>query len=290
MVPETHSADVVGAVPDPERNRPDDFFAIVVGFYAAVVLGPLAVAAAAPVLQDAGALYVALLSCGTVLTVGVAVAARRPRRLPERIGATRYRWSLVAAPIALVPLAYPVFTITTPAIPGEVGLLLVLSAVGGTIVGSILATMATTRHAKAVCAHVETDATWRAGWPTGRRRPTGALAVGLLVVGAVGLAVGFAAEIERAADIGRVLLYLWFVPFIFGQERTYRATPAGLELQAPASRRLFPWESFAGYGLTDDAIVLRRRAWWRLPLYCARPDIEDEGAVLDALARYLDRV
>lgn len=65
--------------------------------------------------------------------------------------------------------------------------------------------------------------------------------------------------------------------------QTFRVTDAGLVVERPLQRRLRPWSAFAGYTLTDDALVVHLTAWWRPDHRCDRADIEDVDAVVTAL-------
>jgi hypothetical protein len=74
-------------------------------------------------------------------------------------------------------------------------------------------------------------------------------------------------------------------------ERTYRATPAGVELRRGSrwfvNRHLLPWSRFQGFSVTGDAIVLHRAAP-HIDVRCCRDDIgTDEDAVIAALEIHL---
>lgn len=70
-----------------------------------------------------------------------------------------------------------------------------------------------------------------------------------------------------------------------GRYRRFTAHESGLGARAGAgyARTLVPWDRFDGYRLTDDAVLLRRAAPWRLPLRCDRADV-DTDAVTAVLA------
>jgi hypothetical protein len=106
--------------------------------------------------------------------------------------------------------------------------------------------------------------------------------------------VSLAVSVPTRLDILRYVANL-VVPFgagvvTVGRARTYTATAAGLEKQMPAARTLYEWDDLEGYTVAEDAIVLYRRAPWRLPIICDRTDIDDEQAVLAVLSRYLPRL
>lgn len=275
------------SVPSPQRT--DVAFALVAGLYASVVLVPLAVPAVD--FPDAGTTYLSVLGGVTAVTVLVSVTVRRTAGVAERLGRPRRRLVPAVLPLVAVGLGATLYTVALGRpLPERAALFGAVSALGGLALGGLLGVMADTRYTKAVMADTETAAAWRAGWPE-RHRRLGTLVGGLLVVvSGLAFVAGAVFEMPLVRYGGQFVLPLGIVLASFGQPRNYRASSAGLELRAPVRRHLYRWEWFDGYMLTEEAIVLHPRAPWRLPLFCAREDIDDPEAVEAALERYLPRL
>ena len=270
-------------------DRPDDLFALVAGLTLALVLGPLATAVAARTLSDPGLSYTFLLAAITVLTVLGTLTVRRVRGLPERIGQSRGRLILgFVGPILVATAALGVSLLGD--LSDTDAVLAVIAGAGSAVGGGLLGMMAHSRYAKAVVAESEQYATWRAGWSVERKGPLKALA-GLGVVGGV---LAFVAALVLHSDLlrlaGQFAVPLGAVVYSVAQPRTYTASAAGLETRLPAARRLHDWDRFEGYVLADDAVVIHQRAPWRLPIICAREELDDEESVVAALARALPRL
>ncbi|WP_302081177.1 hypothetical protein [Salinibaculum rarum] len=270
-------------------ERPDDLFVLVTGLYAASLLAPLATAIAARVVTDSGILYSTLLTVVVLTTVVAAVAVRRIRGLPERLGGAWYRWLPALLAPGLVGLA-GVAVATAGSVSSTDFLLGVVAAIGGFGTGGVLGLMARSRHAKAVVADADQFSTWRAAWSDRRRRPIQALGVVLVGGGIVSLAVSVPTRLDILRYVANLVVPFGAGVVTVGQARTYTATAAGLEKQMPAARTLYEWDDFEGYTVAEDAIVLYRRAPWRLPIVCDRTDIDDEEAVIAALSRHLPRL
>lgn len=267
---------------------PDDLFALVAGLYAAFVTVPYLVLAATPILETAGGQYVGLLAGFTVVIVAGTLVVRRWHGLAQRLGATPTRWLLVVVPLVVggVVVALSVFT---SLLAGRPVLLAVVSAVGGTVGGGVLAMMASTRYARALSETAETIAEWHAGWPSRRRRRYRRFGLAAALVGGVVFLYGLWTVNFGVRFVGQMVVLVWAGTLSLGARREYHATTAGLELRMPANRYVVPWNRFAGFEMTDDAVVLRSRDWWRLPIYLARSDV-DERAVVEALETQLDRL
>lgn len=286
--PQTPSRSASGS-PGPQAfdDPPDDLFALVAGLTAALVVAPFLTALAGRVVADSGVLYPVLLACLLLSTVVGTLLVRRRRGAPERLGATRARWvPALVGPAAVA--AGVVFAVGDPT--GTETVLGTVAAVGGFAGGGILGIMARSRYTKAVVEASEQYATWRAGWSDRRRRPLRALGVLAVVAGIVAFVVGIVAHVDILQTATNVLVPLGAVVFMSGQTRTYSATAAGLEERMPAARTLSEWDRFEGYVVADDAVVVHRRAPWRLPAIFAREDLDDEAAVVDALDRQLPRL
>jgi hypothetical protein len=298
MPPSTDATRTAGVPVDqhtesPARETgPDDVFALVVGIYAAVVVVPLALAWLTGVLSGAGTLYVTALGFGVAVVAGVAVGVRRVPGLAYRLGATRRRWSLLLAPLAVAAVAGATRVAVAPEASREVTAISSLAAAaGGLFLGTVLATMARTRYTKAVEDRVGTDAEWRGAWPPSRRRLTRGVGVLASVAGIGAFGVSIAVSAFPLRPLGQLLLPGGIVLFMFGQNpRTYRATAAGLVRQLPANRELYDWDRFEGFTVAEDAVVVHFRAPWRFPVICDRESLDGEDQVVDALSAHLPRL
>ena len=269
-------------------DQPDLLFALVAGLYVAAMAAPAAVGAASLLTTDGGLLYMALLAAVAVLTMASAVAIRQSRAVPERLGASRATWLLVAVPIGVL-VGYLLASVTDLAagVPATVGLLAFFTTMVAMLLGIALVGMSRTRYVAAVVDEDEVTAEWRAGWPEGARRRLYAVGGVVALVGIVGIGVGIFVENGWVRVAGQFVLIFVIALAPVAQERTYRVTPVGLESRMPVQRCLHGWESFTGYEMTDDALVLRRRGPWRVDVRCALADIEDPEAVRAALDRRL---
>lgn len=295
MPPSREPMPTVGAATD-ERvgppgldDRPDDFFAVVAGLYLALLIAPLVTAAATRAVSDPAILYLVFLGGVVLTTTAAAVAVRRIRGLPVRLGRTRKRW-LPAIVAPAVVAAAGVVLFGTGEYSSVDGLLGIVAAVGGFTIGGILGIMARSRYTSAVTEVAERYATWRAAWSDRRRRPMQLLGVLGVVTGIVAFTVQVVWHHPLLQLLANVLLPIGLAVFTFGRARTYHATSAGLEQQTPVARALSEWDQFEGYTVAEDAIVLHRRAPWRFPLICDRDAIDDEQAVVAALDRHLPRL
>lgn len=269
-------------------DRPDAVFALIAGLYAAILLSPAVVLAlGAWVTSEGGFLYMGLLATVTVLTAGLAWAITKWRGLPERLGASRLCWGLSVLPLA-VAFGYLALTaaIDTPgdSAGGAAGFAL---GIVGMFISFGLVAMARNRYAAAIVDEDAVTCQWRAGWPTRQRRPVQAVAIAGMLAYVGGLAADTVWSIGWLYTVAQLL----FIPAIalvsLGQERTYRTTPAGIERRYPAVKNVYGWDEFEGYSVTDEALVLHWRAWWRIDIRCAWADIDDREAVEAAVAEHL---
>lgn len=270
-------------------GRPDDVFALVAGLTAAVVLAPLVTAVATRALADLALSYVFLLTAGTAFTVVGTLSARRVRGLPERIGQSRWRWALMLAG----PVLVAVFGLALAAVGEPLGSDAALGAVGvggGVLGGWVLGVMAHSRYSKAVVAESAQYGAWRAGWSERRKQPLKALAAAGVVGGSLAVVVALVVQSDLLRLAGQFAIPLGAGVYSVAQPRTYTATATGLEAKLPVVRKFYGWDRFEGYVLADDAIVVHRRAPWRLPVICARDELDDEDAVIEALGRALPRL
>ena len=295
MSPSTDSGSAVAAADGPTADslaldeRPDDFFSVVAGVYAAALVAPLVVAVGARYLTGPATLYSLFLAVALGVTIAVAFVVHRQRGLAERLGADRRRWLPAVTPLAVVALAGGiVITVGSPsAVDAVLG---VVAGAGGFVLGSGLGVMAGSRYARAVTGRASEQTTWRAGWSDRRKEPLKGLAVAAVVGSVLALIAGIAFDMTLLRTIAQLLVPVAASLYTVGQSRRFTATAAGLEEQLPVARRLHEWEAFEGYVLAEDAIVLHRRAPWRLPVILARDELDDEDAVLAALDRALPRL
>ena len=277
---------------DSVPDEPTDLlFALVSGLYASVVAVPPAVLAASPRLTAPGAMYLAVVAGTALVTAAVTVAVRRTDGLAVRIGASSARFLPAVVPAMAVAAVAWGYTQALGRLPSGFAVLLGgIAGIGGLALGGTLAVMADTRYARAVTARAETLHEWRAPWPEGHRRLAKHAGIGVVVAAAGAFVAGAVLNRPVVRYGGQFALPFGVVVASWGQERTYRATSAGLETQAPVRRHLADWERFDGYMITDTAIIIHPTAPWRLPLYFDRDALGDANAVADALGSQLPRL
>ena len=271
-------------------ERPDTFFAFVAGLYAAALLSPAAVIALGLwVTGDAGVLYIGLLLAVTVIVGLTSWGVSRWRGLPERLGATRLAWGLALLP-ASVMLGHFVFVAHVNSAGADAGAVAgFLLGLPGMVVGIGLVRMARNRYTAALVDEDAVACEWKAGWPEPQRQRMQYVSIAGMLVLVGAMAVDALWNVEWLFTVAQFLFAPAIVVGNLGQQRTYRVTPAGLERRYPASRYVYGWDAFESYAVTDETIVVRWRAWWRPTIWCARADVDDVDAVLDALAAHLER-
>ncbi|MFD1585392.1 hypothetical protein ACFR9U_00225 [Halorientalis brevis] len=271
-------------------DRPDTFFAFVAGLYAAALLSPFVVIGlGAWVTGDAGGLYIGLLVAITVITGLSSWGVSRWHGLPERLGATPLAWGLALLPVLVLVGHFAFVAHMNAAGTDGAAVAGFLLALPGMLVGIGLVTMARNRYSAALVDEDAVECEWKAGWPEPQRQRMqyASIAGMLLLVGA--MAVDALWNVDWLFTVAQFLFAPAIVLGNLGQQRTYRATPVGLERRYPASRYVYGWDDFESYAVTDETIVVRWRAWWRPAIRCARADLDDEDAVVDALAAHLQR-
>lgn len=271
------------------REPPDTFFAFVAGLYVAVLVTPAVVAVlATTVTTDSGLLYLSFLAVLTGLTAGGTWVAARWRGVAERTGRTGLRWLFEVVAVAFAG-GYLLVGMRRGDAAGVAGIGGFFTALFGVILGFGLTVMSRNRYVKAVVDEDAVAATWRAGWPKRRRRA--AQAIGLVFM--LGYMGGSLADLAFGTDwlqpLGTGLLAVGVSVINLGQERTYRTTPFGLETKLPMYRNVYDWDGFESFEVHERAILLHRRSPWRPVVRCARADLDDEAAVVDALEEYLPR-
>lgn len=275
-------------------DRPDVFYALLAGFYAAMVVTPAVVVGLDLWVTDgAGVLYLGLLGSVSIITVLVAAVTARLRGLPERIGATKLAWGLVVLPllggvgcVALGALSPAVLGRGTTAVGFPTGALGMLSGVA-------LVTKSRARYVDAVVGEPPVDCEWsasvRRSWRD--RAPGMQYAVVVLLLAVFVASVVW--RIERWYVAGPMLfvhLLLLQAP-VPDHQRSYQVTPLGLERLgvAVAGRTFHFWDRFESFEVTDDALVLHWQSWCRPATRFALADLDDPVAVEETLGQYLPR-
>ncbi|AQL43702.1 hypothetical protein BV210_13755 [Halorientalis sp. IM1011] len=265
-------------------DRPDPFFAFVAGLYVALLVAPALVAAMAVALPaDPSVLYLSFLAALTVVTAVSTVAIGRLHGLPQRLGASRLVWML-----AVVPIVAAATYFVSLHLVGGVGIAGLFLSLVGFVVGVGLVAMSRTRYVRAA---VDTDTVrveWKAGWPQPLRTR---LQVGAAALYFGGMALLFGGEFVGLGSYG----WLGAVAFVpggaamgWGQPQRYRLSAIGIDRSNHIHRRLYEWDAFESFSVTDDAVILRRSGP-RPAFRCWREEIDDEAELLDALDDHLPR-
>lgn len=270
--------------PAPDRES-DPVFGIASGLYLALVASPFVLAAADRLLPtDLVTLYLVFL--GTVV-VSVAlcwgVLGRRPD-VAVRVGPSRWMWSL-----PLVGLVLAASAVTGIPESGVFGIAALFFGAFATLLGLVVAGVATSRHAAAVLAANPDAVEWTAGWPEPTKGRIEGLGLAMISVGTLIVFVGFSLDGFALWYPGQALVMLGIVGPAEVRERTFTVTPAGLVVRYPGGfARVRRWSEFEGYSTTEDAVRLHRP--WRVDYRCALSELGDVDRVETALRRRLDRV
>jgi hypothetical protein len=274
----TRSEPVSGS---PADSRPDPQYAFVGGLYVAALLTPAVILVAAIAVRDTAVLYVGFLAVWAGITTLAGWGIARTRGLAVRIGRRDASWLLVGVPFAAFAGAFAAlaFGEWVPRIVVPLGMVTMIT---GVLFGLPFVVMSRTRHANAVTVDAAELAEWEARWPRRWRR----LAVGAMLLGLAGALVAIVAQVVFRADWvdgGYLVAFLWTPLASAATPRTFRVTDAGVVVERPLHRRLLPWDAFAGYSMTEGALVLVPAAWWRPKLRSDRDDVADLDAVVSAL-------
>ncbi|ELZ95815.1 hypothetical protein C440_05982 [Haloferax mucosum ATCC BAA-1512] len=173
---------------------------------------------------------------------------------------------------------------TTAHLIGTAGFVLGMAA---SCLGGVLVYMARRRLVDATIDNGTVSSEWTAGWS---RRDRFKLVVSTLIT--VVVLIGL--SIWQLGSWGVITSAIGFVSVVgvsaFVSERTYRVTPAGLELRNEskwlASRRIIPWSQFEGFSVTGDSVVLHRRLP-NIDVRFSRRGIATEEAVITDLEQHL---
>ncbi|WP_424018138.1 hypothetical protein ACOZ4N_20040 [Halorientalis pallida] len=271
-------------------DRPDTVFSLVAALYVALLVSPAVVFAASVTYPlGAGALYIALLAVLTAITAAGTVAVGRVRGVAERLGASRVARGLAVLPVlGMVGYGVAAAGVDAPGTDGVAAAGIVLSGVG-IATGMALVAMSRTRYAKAVVDEDAVRAAWKAGWPQPLRTRVQVGALTLYLAGAALLFGGEFVGLGAYEWIGALAFVPGGAGLGWGQPRSYRLAPAGIERSNYVHRRLYGWERFASFSASEDAVVLYRESWWRPAFRCWREEIDDPDALIDALDDHLPR-
>jgi hypothetical protein len=270
-------------------DRPDTVFAFVAGLYVALLVAPAVVFAATAVYPlDAAGLYLGLLVTLTAITVAATVGVGRMYGVAERLGASPLARGLgVGAVLGAVGYGAAAVGIDPSSGSGTLWAGVVFSGLA-IVVGLAIVAMSRTRYAKAVVDGDAVRAEWEAGWPQPLRTRLQVGAMTLYLGGMVLLFGGEFVGLGAYEWLGAVAFVPGGALMGWGQPRGYRLAPVGIERTNYVHRRLYEWDSFESFSVTDDAIVLRRSGP-RPAFRCWREEIDDEDELIDALDDHLPR-
>lgn len=268
--------------------RRDWTYASVAGLYVAAFLAPASTLVLSQVTGDAATLYVGFLVAVTTVTAIAGWATTKARGLAVRLGGTDAVWVLVVLPFAWFGgvIAGTFVGLDLPRIAAPLG---VFGTGAGMFLGIVLVGMSRTRHADAALAGARSITTWEARWPRSWRR----VATGGAILAFGATAVGFVAVFGFGLDWGWRLYYLLLVavPLVnVLNPRRFEVTDRGLVVDHPLQRQFRPWARYEGYGLTDSALRIHPREWWRPAHRCDVSDIGDVTAAVTGLDAVLDRI
>lgn len=266
----------------------DHAYAFAVGLYAGVLLGPAVVLVLSRWVASAVGLYVGLLASVTTVAVGAGWLASRTPALGARVGRHAAAWLLAAAPLAWFAGVFGAAAFGVEP-PDVAGVLAMLGAAGGVLLGLVVVSMSRMRYADAATRDGTELAAWEARWPERWRQAAIAVVLAAFVVGVAGIVAESRFGVEGAGAAYWLALFAVPLAAPTTAPRTLRATDAGLVVERPHQRRFRPWTAFSGYELTGDALVVRTAAWWRPAHRCDRADVEDVDGVVAALEDVFER-
>jgi len=274
-------------------DRLDATFGFVAGLYVATLLVP-SIPFVAVLRFDLGAGAVGLGAVGVVVAAAVGWSVTRSVEVLE--------W-LDSAPVAVALPSLGALTVfgylgpgvsylvtrladlRTPGVLGPIALVGLVSGLGAVFLGTGLVSMARSRLVR-LTVPAERSLTWTAGWPLDRRLR--ALAVGTTAIVAVLAPAVVIWHVSPAWPLVILALSLLAVLVALGSETEYCGTSAGLVVRSSVSARLFDWDQFDSFSVTDDAIVLHRSVPYPDILF-ERAGLDGEPDVIALLEAQLDR-
>lgn len=283
-------------------NRLDTRFGFVAGLYVATLVSPPLLLTIIVRFQLRNGPFV----LGLLGMVGMVCTAIFARLVTHRGGlvawlhSTWLAWLVPTAGIipmfayAVLVLRYIAFTVTdlrTESAVTLIGFAGFLLGIVALCLGSVVVIMARSRLVNATVGDSDVDIEWTTSWP---RRDRFKCMIGTLFLFAplVGLFLWQTNwwAIYIVSTLG--LLLILSLQSVMS-ERTYRVSPVGLERRREGrwavSRQLTPWSQFAGFSVTDDALILHRQLP-HLDIRCSlRDSITDEADVVAVLETYLSR-
>lgn len=270
-----------GSTADPPDARPDHEYAIVAGLYVAALLAPAVLIAVAGSLAGPAALYVGFLVATTAIAVIAGLLVSRTNGIAVSVGRHAACWLLAVVPIAWFVGVLASVELAVDA-PAGAGMVAILGAGAGTLLGLLFARMSRNRHTAARLVGAVTFGQWEARLPRRWRHTAIAIAAVVTAVGLGAIPLGYFYD---TSVVGRFhwLLYVWAPLAGLTAPRTFRVTDAGLVRERPMVRRIRSWSSITGYTLTDDALVVHQSSWWRPAIRSDRSEVEDLDAVVAAL-------
>jgi hypothetical protein len=278
----TRSGSEVGRL---TRERPDIEYALIAGLYGAALLAPAAVLVISSFVADAGALYISFLAAVALIAIGIGWLISQTPGVAVRLGQRIVSWILVLIPFSWFLGAFGAGAVGIH--PPDLAVpLAMIGTTTGMLSGALLAAMSRNRYTAARLVGATDHTEWEARWPARLRRIVLAITVGSYVLWGLGLGAGLLFGVDWAVDL--YYLVLFTTPLSTGvlNPRTFRATDAGLVIERSLQHRLRSWSAFESYTLTDEALVIRPAAWWRIDLRCDRTDIEN----IDTTVATLDAV
>ncbi|GAA0250348.1 hypothetical protein ACFFQF_32380 [Haladaptatus pallidirubidus] len=262
-------------------ERPDTLYAFVAGLYVAILLTPIAVLGISTASSDGATLYVSFLGSITLLGIIAGWLISHTANLAVRLGRHDLIWLLVVIPFAPFVSIFAASGIGI-SLPGIAVVLAMVTMIGGMFTGLPLVTMSRNRYTTAALAGTTEITEWEGRWPQRWRW----IAIGAVIIAILGSSAGIFAQLVFNVDWGGYLyavMVLWSPLAGVTNPRTFRVTDAGLVVDRPMLHRFRPWTAFTGYSLSDKALVIHRKGWWRQNLRCDRDDIDDIDAVTAAL-------
>lgn len=265
----------------------DPQYAFVGGLYLAAFLTPATTLLVSTVVSSAALLYIGFLATWVVSTIVGGWTIARVDDLALRIGNRDRYWLLTVIPFAVFVGTFVALSLGSW-LPSTAVPLAMITMITGVLFGFPFVLMSQNRHAAAVSADAVEYGQWEARWPSRWRR----LSTGALILSMASVTVAVVAQLAFDADWGTyfyLFAFLWTPLASTSNPRTFRVTDAGLVVERPLHRRLFSWDAFDGYSLTDDALVLNPTVWWRPKMRSDPEDVKDLDAVVSALEKALTK-